>query len=98
MVAGRRLRGEYEQRSAQHQARRGGDLGVEAVVEDGACAGEAGGWPAVVETGRQVDEEDDGETERSQREDDAAKLTATAVAHHCQRQRRREQRHGQQHV
>jgi hypothetical protein len=70
MVAGRRHRSEYEQRSGQHQRRRGGELGVEAVAQDGGGAGELRGLSALVEPGRHVDQERDGEAERPKREDD----------------------------
>jgi hypothetical protein len=70
MVAGRCFRGEDEQGAAEHQAGGGGDLGVEAVVEDGGGAGEARGLLARVEPRRQVDQEDNREAERPEHEDD----------------------------
>jgi hypothetical protein len=82
MVAGRRLWGRNEERSAKHQACRGGDLGVEAVVEDGLGTGEARGLAAGIEAGRQVDEEDHSEAEQPEREDDPAQPVAAIVAQH----------------
>jgi hypothetical protein len=70
MVAGRRLWGHHEKRAAQHQPRRRGDLGVEAVVENRLGAGEAAGCGADVQSTRKVDEEDDGKAEQPQRKDD----------------------------
>jgi hypothetical protein len=70
MVAGRRLWGRNEERSAQHQAGRGGDLGVEAVVEDGLGTGEARRLAAGIDACRQIDEEDDGEAEQAEGKDD----------------------------
>ena len=84
MVAGRRLWGCNEERSAQHQAGRGGDLGIEAVVEDGLGAGEARGLCADVEAGGKVDEQDHGETEQAEGEDDPAQPATTFVAQHGQ--------------
>jgi hypothetical protein len=77
MVAGRRLRGQDEKRSAQHQTGSGGELRVEAGVEDGRCPGEARRLGARVEAGGHVDEERNPDRQRSEGEDDAAKaLTA----------------------
>ncbi len=86
MVAGRRLWSEDEQHSAQHQAGGSGDLGIEAVVEDGLCAGEARGLGAHVEARRQVDEEDHGEAEESEGEDDPAQPAPAIVAQRRQRE------------
>jgi hypothetical protein len=98
MVAGRCLWGEDEHRAAEHQAGRGGDLGVEAVVEDGSGAGEARGLGASVETGRQVDQKDDREAEQTEDEDDAAETPPSRVAHRQHCQCRGKQRHRQQQV
>ena len=43
MVAGCRFWGEDEKQTAQDQARRRGELGVEALLEEGGGAGEQGG-------------------------------------------------------
>jgi hypothetical protein len=80
MVAGRRLWGHNEQRAAEHQAGRGGDLGVEAVVEDRLRAGEARCLDAGVEAGREVDREDQSEAEQPEREDDPAQAAPAPVA------------------
>jgi elongation factor G len=80
MVAGRRFWGHNEENPAQHQSGRGGDLGVEAVVEDRLGAGEAGGLSTRVEAGRQVDEEDDGEAEQAEHEDGSPQPAAPLVA------------------
>jgi hypothetical protein len=87
MVAGRSLWGEDEQEASHHQARGGGQLGVEALVEDGAGAGEARGLRPGVEAGPHVDGEDHGEAERPEDEDDPAERSTAAVAHNdrCQR-------------
>ncbi len=86
MVAGRRFWGCNEERSAQHQAGRGGDLGVEAVVEDSLGTGEARRLVARVEAGREINEEDDGEAEQPEGEDDPAQSISALVADHgeCQ--------------
>ena len=68
MVASRRLWGEDKQRSAQHQARRRGELGVEALLEDGGRSGEEGGLRSGVEAGGPVDEEDDAGGEKAEHE------------------------------
>ncbi len=93
MVAGRRLWGHNEEKPAQHQSRRGGDLGVEAVVEDRLGAGEAGGLSARVEAGRQVDEEDDGEAEQAEREDDPPQPSPPLVAQDDEGEGSGQQRH-----
>jgi len=85
MVAGRRFWGCNEERSAQHQAGRGGNLGIEAVVEDGLGAGEARRLAAGIEPGREVDEEDYGEAEQPEGEDDPAQSVAALVADHGER-------------
>jgi hypothetical protein len=79
MVAGRRFWGDNEQHAAQHQPRRRGDLGVEAVVEDGLGAGEAGGLNAGVQARRQVDQQNDGEAEQAEQEDDPPQTAAPLV-------------------
>jgi hypothetical protein len=63
MVAGRRFWGCNEERAAQHQACRGGDLGIEAVVKDGLGTREARRLAAGIEAGREIDKEDHGEAE-----------------------------------
>jgi elongation factor G len=98
MVAGRRLWGYNEERAAQHQARSGGDLGVEAVIEDRLGAGEAGRLGAGVEAGRQVDEEDDGQAEQAQREDDPPQATPPLAVQHRQGEAGGEQGHGDEQV
>ncbi|HEU4944219.1 MAG TPA: hypothetical protein VFT10_03570 [Solirubrobacterales bacterium] len=98
MVAGCRFRGHNQERAPQHQAGRGGDLGVEAVQEDRGRAGEARGLLTGVEPRGQIDEENDRGAERAQREDDAADAVSARVAHRQRRQRRGEQRHRQQQV
>ena len=70
MVAGGRFRGEDEQCAAQHQSRRRGDLGEEAVVEDRLGAGETRGLGARIEPGRQIDEKGDPQAQPPQQEDD----------------------------
>ena len=82
MVAGRRLWSEDEQQAADHQPGGGGDLGVEAVEQDGARAGEARAELADVETSRKVYEEDDRETDEPKPEDDAPE---TLLAPHGRR-------------
>ena len=72
MVAGGGFWGDNEERAAQHQAGGRGDLGVEAVVEDGLGAGEATRLGTNVQPARKVDEEDDGEADQAEREDDPA--------------------------
>jgi hypothetical protein len=73
MVAGRRFGSRDEQHAAQHQTGGGGDLGVEAVEQHGARSGEARAEVAGVLPRRQVDQQDDGEAQRPEREDDAPK-------------------------
>jgi hypothetical protein len=80
MVAGCRLWGHHEKRATQHQPRRCGDLGVEAVVENRLGAGEAGGRGTDVQSTREVDEEDDREAEQAQGEDDPAQPAPSLVA------------------
>jgi hypothetical protein len=63
MVAGRRLWGCNEERSAQHQAGCGGDLGIEGVIKDGLRAREARRLAARIEARWEIDEEDHGEAE-----------------------------------
>jgi hypothetical protein len=82
MVAGRRFWGHNEERTAQHQAGGGGDLGVETGTEDRLGAGESGGLRARVEAGRKIDEEDDGEAEQAEHEDDSAQSSPPLVAQH----------------
>jgi elongation factor G len=96
MVAGGGFWGDNEERTAQHQAGGGGDLGVEAVVEDGLGAGEARGLDTRVEPGRQVDQKDHGETEQAEHEDDPPQATSRVVAQRDQGQKAREQRGGHQ--
>jgi hypothetical protein len=93
MVAGRRFRGQDEERSSQHQARCSGDLGVEAVVDDRLRPGETRGLGAGVESGRQVDEEDDPEAEQAEYEDGPPQATALGVVQHGEGEGRGEQRH-----
>ncbi len=73
MVAGRRLRGEDEQRAAEHDARGRGDLGVKASLEDRSGAGKAGELRRGVEAGRPVDEQHHPEAERPEQKDRAPK-------------------------
>jgi hypothetical protein len=80
MVAGRRFWGHSEERTAQHQACGGGDLGIEAVVENCLGAGEAGGLNPRVEPRRQVDEEDDGKADQAEHEDDSPQSPPPLVA------------------
>jgi hypothetical protein len=99
MVAGRRFWGHNEQRAAQHQARRRRDLGIEAVIEDCLGAGEAGGLGARVESGRQVDQEDDGEAEQAEGENDPPQPASSPVVQHgegedCGKQRHRDKQVG----
>jgi hypothetical protein len=94
MVAGCRLRGQDEKRSAQHQAARRGKLGVEAVLQDCRRSGEARGLDALVEAGGHVDEERDREAERSEGEDDAAEARAAGVSRRDDGEQGGEQRHG----
>ncbi|HEY8810532.1 MAG TPA: hypothetical protein VIM28_10985 [Solirubrobacterales bacterium] len=96
MVAGRRFWGHSEERAAQHQAGGGGDLGIEAVVEDRLGAGEAGRLDTRVEAGRQVDEEDDGKADQAEHEDDSSQAPPSLVAQRDQGQKGREQRDGNQ--
>ena len=98
MVAGRRLWGCNEQRAAQHQARRSGDLGIEAVVENRPGAGEARGLGAAVEPRRQVDQEDHGEAEQAEHEDDPPDAAPALVAQRGERKCGREQRHRNQQI
>ncbi len=86
MVAGRGFWSHNEERSAQHQAGRGGDLGVEAVVENGLGAGEARGLGTHVEAGGKVDEEDHGEAEQAEGKDDSAQAAPPFVAQHGERE------------
>ena len=51
MVAGCRFWGEDEEQAAQDHARRRGQLGVEALLENGGGAGEQGGLRAGVQAG-----------------------------------------------
>ncbi|MET0305814.1 MAG: hypothetical protein ABW196_06245 [Solirubrobacterales bacterium] len=55
-------------------------MGIEAVVENGLCAGEARGLGAHVEAGGKVDEQDHGEAEQPEREDDSAQPAPALVA------------------
>jgi hypothetical protein len=80
MVAGRRFWGHNEQCATEHQAGGGGDLGVEAVVEDRLRAGKARRLDAGVEAGREVDQEDQPEAEQSEREDDPTQAATSPVA------------------
>jgi hypothetical protein len=80
MVAGRGFWGDNEQRAAQHQARRSGDLGVEAVVEDRFGAGETGGLGAGVEACRKVDEKNHGDAEQAEHKDDPTQPPPSLVA------------------
>jgi elongation factor G len=98
MVAGRRRWSENEQQAAEHQSRRRGDLGVEAVEQDSARAGEARAELADVQAGREIHEQDDREAEQAEPEDDAAEAAAAAVAQDRQRQDGGERRHRQQQV
>jgi len=98
MVAGRRSWGHNEQRSSQHQASRRGDLGVEAVVDDGLRSREAGGRRADVEARRQIDEERHGEAEQAEPEDDASGAVPALVAHRDERERTGQERHRNQQV
>jgi hypothetical protein len=97
MVAGRCLWSDDQQQSPEHQACRRGDLGVEAVEQDRGRAGEARGERAGVLAGRQIDQQDDREAQRSEGEDDSAEAAA-AAAQDGERQRCGEQRHREQHV
>jgi hypothetical protein len=90
MVAVRRFWGHNKEQPAQHQSARGGDLGVEAVLEDRGGAGELRGLGARVEPGRPVDQEDDREAEQPEGEDDAAEAPAPLVAHRDDGERRGE--------
>jgi elongation factor G len=92
MVAGGGFWGDNEERAAQHQAGGGGDLGVEAVVENRLGAGEAGGLDTRIEAGRQVDEEDDGKADQAEHEDDSSQAPPPLVAQRDQGQKGGEQR------
>jgi hypothetical protein len=70
MVAGRRLRGRDQQQAAEHQAGRRGDLGVEAVEQDGGGGGEARRLGAGVEPSRQIDQQDHRQAQHPKNEDD----------------------------
>jgi hypothetical protein len=98
MVAGRRFWGRNEQCPTQHQPRSRGYLGVEAVIEDRLCPGEAGSLGAGVEPGRQVDQERDGDAEQAEREDDPSQPPAFSVAHDHQGQGGGKQRDRNQQV
>jgi hypothetical protein len=86
MVAGRRLWGCNEERSAQNQACGSGDLSVEAVVEHRLGAGEARGLRTYIETVRKIDQQDYGEAEQAEGEDNPAQPTTTFVTHRRERQ------------
>ncbi len=92
MVAGRRFWGENEERAAQHQARGGGDLGIEAVVEDRLGAGKARRLDTHVKSGRQVDKKDDGEADQAEHEDDSSQAAPAFTAHRQKGEQGREQR------
>ncbi len=97
MVAGCGLWGCNEQQTGQHQARRGGQLGVETIVEDGGRAGELRCVSTLVEPGRQVDEEDDREAEQTEGEDGPAQPPPPGAQHDAGK-RGGEQRHAKQQV
>jgi hypothetical protein len=96
MVAGGGFWGHNEERATQHQAGGGGDLSVEAVVEDRLGAGEAGGLDTRIEAGRQVNEEDDGQADQAEHEDDSSHAPSPLVAQRDQGQKGGEQRDGNQ--
>ncbi len=98
MVAGRRLWGHNEERTAEHQPGCGGDLGVEAVVQDRLRSREEGGLGAGVQPCRQVDQEDDGKAEQAERKDDPPQPPTTPVAQYRQGQGGGQQRDGDQQV
>jgi hypothetical protein len=76
MVSGRGPRSENEQQSAEHQARRGRQLGVEAALQHRRGPREAGRLRPGVEAGGPVDEKDDGQAEETEEEDDSAEPVA----------------------
>ena len=80
MVAGRRFWGQDKQQPGQHQTPRRGELGIEAVAEDGGRSREARGLRSLVETGGHVDEQCDREAEGAEGEDDSAEAAAAPVA------------------
>jgi hypothetical protein len=82
MVAGRRLWGCNEQHSAQHQAGRGGNLGIEGVIKDGLGAGEARRLRTYVEASWEIDKEDHGKADQPEREDDPTQAAPPVVAQH----------------
>ncbi len=98
MVAGRRFRGHNEQGTAEHQTGCGGDLGVEAVIEDRLGPRKTRRLFADVEAGGQIDQEDDREAEQAKHEDDSPEPTASLVAQRPKGEKRRKQRHGDQQV
>jgi hypothetical protein len=100
MVAGGGFWGENEERAAQHQSGGGGNLGVEAVIENCLGAGEARRLGTRVEAGRQVDEEDDGKADQAEHEDDPSQAAPGLVAQRDQGQKGGQQsdRHQQERV
>jgi elongation factor G len=100
MVAGGGFWGDNEERAAQHQAHGGGDLGIEAVVENRLGAGEAGRLDTRVEPRRQVDEENDGKADQAEHEDDPSQSSPPLVAQCDQGQKGGQQgdRHQQERV
>jgi elongation factor G len=96
MVAGGGFWGDNEERAAQHQAGGGGDLSVEAVIEDRLGAGEACRLDTCIEARRQVDEEDDGKADQAEHEDDSPQAPPPLVTQRDQGQEGREQRDGNQ--
>jgi hypothetical protein len=97
MVAGRRLWGEDEQQAAEHHAPGRGDLGVEALGEDGFRAREAGQLGGRVEAGGPVDEQDDRDAQGAEQEDRPTEAGAVA-ARRDHRERCGQQRDRNQHV
>ena len=78
MVAGCRFWGGNEEQRAQYQPRERGDLAIETISQDGGRSGEPGRLFAGVEPGREIDQEDDRETEKADGEDEVAEPPATA--------------------
>jgi hypothetical protein len=97
MVAGRSPWGSHQQQTAEDQPDRGGQLGVEAILEHGRRARELGCLRAGVEPGRQVHQEDDREAERSEAGDDATQ-PSPARAQRAHGERRGQQRHWDEEV
>jgi hypothetical protein len=97
MVAGCRLWSADQQQGTQHHPGDRGQLAVEAVLEDRARSGEAGGLRALVEAGRAVDQEDHREADQAKDEDTAAEV-ASARAHRHRGERGGKRRNREQQI